>query len=161
MRLVLLLLLVGCGEPVDLNDEASKAAPRAKPTAEEALEQPTDPEASYSYNPAGKRDPFRSFLAEDGGGASVGDNAPPLQRWDAEKFILRGVIWNADNPRALVIDPEGTGHVVRLGTYIGRSWGKVTSITQSGVVVTEEYTTPEMEVVINPITLALGGTSRP
>lgn len=160
MSLTLLLVLAGCGEPVSLQDEASKAAPKPKKSVEEVAAQALDPEATYSYNPAGKRDPFRSFLAEDGSSAGVGENAPPLQRWDAEKFILRGVIWNADSPRALLIDPEGTGHVVRLGTYVGRSWGKVTAITQTGVVVTEEYTTPEMEVVINPITLSLGGQAK-
>jgi len=56
----------------------------------------------------------------------------------------------------LIIDPEGLGHVVKIGTYVGRNWGKVTSIEDQIVTVTEEYKTPDDTLVVNPVQLRLG-----
>ena len=47
------------------------------------------------------------------------------------------------------------GHVLELGTYIGKNWGKVTQITSGEVIVTEEYQTLDGELVVNPQTLNL------
>lgn len=147
-----LVSIVGCGEPVTPNAPppgptgASKAAALA-PAVAAASE-------DYYYNPAGKRDPFQGFLQRqarpDGDGPKDG---PPLQRWDIDKFALTGVIWDTQAPRALLVDPEGIGHSVRLGTYVGRNWGKVSSISQEGVVVTEEYQTLDGELVVNPVSV--------
>ena len=113
----------------------------------------------YAYNPAGKRDPFQSFISTHSKDPTEVDGAAaPLQRWDVERYVLRGVIFGTDSPRALLIDPEGTGHVVKLGSYVGRNWGKVTSIADQVVVVTEEYTNMDNELVVNPVQLKIGGS---
>lgn len=152
-----LVLLVGCGEPVDPNEPApgQAAKPSAK-TAQEILDAEPEPAVDpYFYNPAGKRDPFQGFAGRKTGRAvqEMAADAPPLQRWEVDKYVLRGVIWNAQSPRAMLVDPDGIGHVVRVGTYVGRNWGKVTSISQDGVVVTEEYQTLDGELVVNPVTV--------
>ncbi len=110
---------------------------------------------SYVYNPIGKRDPFRSFLAA--GERGVEDETPrtPLQRYEIDEYRLVGIIWGIDRPRALVEDPDNVGHVMEIGTYIGKNWGKVTQITSSEVVVTEEYQTIDGELVVNPIRMVL------
>lgn len=159
----LLLSLLGCGELVEgPSEEEAPAAPvpPPKPAEEKKDDTPVD---VYAYNPAGKRDPFQSFI-----GARTtelpGENkdAPPLQRWDVERYVLRGVIFGTDSPRALLIDPEGIGHVVKLGTYVGRNWGKVTSIADQVVVVTEEYKSIDDELVVNPVELHIGvGGAKP
>jgi type IV pilus assembly protein PilP len=146
--LVLSLLLAACGESLDA--PKTKAPAKAPPAAaREKLEAPTD---DWFYNPAGKRDPFSSFLARS---TRPEDNpdAPPLQRWDTDRFAITGIIWNVEAPRALLVDPEGTGHVVRHGTYVGRNWGKVTSISEDGVIVTEEYRMIDGELVVNPVSI--------
>ena len=109
----------------------------------------------YVYNPIGKRDPFRSFLAV--GERGVEDETPrtPLQRYEIDEYRLVGIIWGIDRPRALVEDPDSVGHVMEIGTYIGKNWGKVTQITSSEVVVTEEYQTIDGELVVNPIRMVL------
>lgn len=144
-----ILMLLGCGEAV------SPGAPAPKPpskAAKVADARPADVADDYYYNPAGKRDPFQGFLNKGNrGDADLPENAPPLQRWDIEKFALRGVIWDTTSPRALLVDPEGLGHVVRIGTYVGRNWGKVTAIAEEGLVVTEEYQTLDGELVVNPV----------
>ena len=59
-------------------------------------------------------------------------------------------------PRALVEDPDGIGHVVDIGTLIGKNWGKVTQIKPEEIVITEEYRDPiENELIINEITMRL------
>ena len=108
----------------------------------------------YVYNPIGKRDPFRSFLAS---GGRIQDETPrtPLQKYELDKYLLVGIIWGVERPRALVEDPDSVGHVMEIGTYIGKNWGKVTAITSGEVVVTEEYQTIDGELVVHPISMTL------
>lgn len=149
----LILLLAACGESVAPG--APPPVPVAKAAAKASATAPALPaDDGWYYNPAGKRDPFQGFLNKGSrADAELPENAPPLQRWDIEKFLLRGVIWDTPAPRALLIDPEGTGHVVRVGTYVGRNWGKVTAIAEDGLVVTEEYQTLDGELVVNPVSV--------
>ena len=153
MGIFAVLFLVACGEAVTPNQPAAgpKATAPSKKTAENAA---ASPENDYYYNPAGKRDPFQGFLQHTrGNAAEMPADAVPLQRWDVDKFALKGVIWNTTPPSALLVDPEGIGHVVRMGTYVGRNWGKVSSISEGGVVVTEEYQTMDGELVVNPVSV--------
>ena len=110
-------------------------------------------EQQRSYNPIGKRDPFRSFIKPP---SITGPPDVALQRYDSSAYVLTGVVWG-ESPKALVRDPEGNGHVVGPGTYIGRNWGKVTAIHQDRLVVTEEYQTidGELVVLIEELTLAI------
>lgn len=159
----LVLLLAACGEPIPVEGDAGPKKPASTPKADEAIAaaEPAEEEEvveAYYYNPAGKRDPFQGLLDKSREAASrLADDAPPLQRWDVEKFNLKGVIWDTAVPRALLVDPDGLGHVVRVGTYVGRNWGKVSAITPAGVVVTEEYQTLDGELVVNPVQLRFPG----
>lgn len=154
----LVLVLVGCGEPVATSG-GSTLTP--KPPAKSAGADAASAQAAedYYYNPAGKRDPFQSFVKR-GKADELRPDAPPLQRWDIDKYTLRGVIWDTQAPRALMVDPEGTGHVIKLGTYVGRNWGKVTSISEGCVVITEEYQTLDGELVVNPVTTCFAAEAR-
>ena len=79
----------------------------------------------------------------------------PLQKYEIDEYRLVGIIWGIDRPRALVEDPDLVGHVMEIGTYIGKNWGKVTQITSTEVVVTEEYQTMDGDLVVNPIRMVL------
>lgn len=146
------LLVDGSGEPA-----ATTPTPTPPPVVEKELselDKAIQAEDAYAYNPIGKRDPFRSFLAS---GERAGDDVPttPLQRYEVDQYQLVGIIWGIERPRALVQDPEGVGHVMEVGTYIGKNWGKVTRISAEEVVVTEEYQTIRGDLVVNDIRLAL------
>lgn len=143
------LVLGGCGEPVPT---AGGTIVPPKKTEEKPVVATGAAAADYYYNPAGKRDPFQSFIKR-GQTEEFRADAPPLQRWDIDKYTLRGVIWSTQSPRALLVDPEGTGHSIKLGTYVGRNWGKVTSISEGCAVITEEYQTLDGELVVNPVTV--------
>jgi type IV pilus assembly protein PilP len=129
---------------------AAAPAKDAKAKAETTAQQPE----LYVYNPIGKRDPFRTFLARDDD-EEGGPPRTPLQTYDIDQYLLVGIIWGIDRPRALVEDPTGEGWVMEIGTYIGKNWGKVTQITSDVVVVTEEYQTMDGRLVVNPIHMRL------
>jgi len=157
--LLLLIGLTGCDLLVDGSGEppSATAAPVAKDTVAKepsALDKAISAQDAYVYNPIGKRDPFRSFLAS---GERQSDDVPvtPLQRYEIDQYTLVGIIWGVDRPRALVQDPEGVGHVMEVGTYIGKNWGKVTRITSAEVVVTEEYQNLRGDLVVNDIPMKL------
>ena len=139
--------------------EARPAATRDTGPAEPVIEEAEEAEeigTRYSYNSIGKRDPFRSFIQKEV--VVVGEGGPlgPLQLHEIDAYRLRGIIWNIQAPRALVEAPDGIGHVVELGTLIGKNWGKVTQIKPEELIITEEYRDPiENELIINEITMRL------
>jgi len=96
-------------------------------------------ELSYVYDPAGKRDPFLPAM-----GVSLAKSAcaeepqTPLQSYEVGQLKLVGVIWNLEEPRALVEDGGGMGYIITRGTPIGSSCGAVKRI-EPGQVVVEEY----------------------
>lgn len=143
-----IFLMLGCGDA---------------PTPEEPLRPTSNIEVlssssvtvadNWSYQRAGKRDPFyRPFRIDDppSDGCDVS-----LQCWSVEQYVLKGIIFGNEQPAALLVDPNGLGHVVKMGSYVGRNWGKVTSIADQQVVVTEEYRTVEQDLVVNPVVLRL------
>jgi len=97
--------------------------------------------AEYSYNPIGKRDPFRSFTSIE---VVRPDSivASELQSWELDQLDLVAILWGIDAPVAMVEDPKGKGHVIRHGDLIGKKWGKVTQIRSDEVIVTEEFRDP-------------------
>ena len=153
------LPLSGCEllglEESSVQNDPSKSGTRSE-RRKKVVEDDDDEEKEFTYNPIGKRDPFRSFLAFASDNSII-DNIPrtPLQRYDIEQYTLTGIISGIDRPRALVEDPTGIGHVMELGDYIGTNWGKVTSIEDDIVIITEEYKTIEDELVTRPIKLTL------
>ena len=158
MQTFIILSMFACdlGGLTDMFGSANDRAEQADAIAvtepvkkkEESVEEEEE-EFEYAYNPNNKRDPFQSFLvtaSED----SLLDNIPrtPLQKYEVGQYNLTGVIWGIDRPRALVEDPDGIGHVVEIGTYMGTKWGKVESIEEGVVIVTEELQTVDGQLVV-------------
>ncbi len=109
-------------------------------------------EAGYTYDPIGKRDPFRSFVLDRINEDSE-EAKGPLEQFDLAQLQLLGVVWETDNPRALVTDPSGQSYVVRTGDPIGKNDGEIVAIGDNSMRVVETYvdyvgarTTKEIEV---------------
>lgn len=122
------------------------AQPSAQPSAQSSAPAQSDlgglPAVGghFRYDPTGKRDPFRSFEWEQielelGAEETRG----PLEQFDVSQLSLVGVIWNANNARALIQDPSGMSYIVAEGAKIGKNNGRVTSIDDNLVVVRETY----------------------
>lgn len=155
------LSLSGCSFFVDgqgsgggASTPSAPVGPKAAAKKKDALDEKIEQDERYSYNPIGKRDPFRSFLNFEGVDGP-GPGTLPTQKFEIDQYTLAGIIWGVDRPRALVEDPDGMGHVLEIGTYIGKNWGKVTQVTSGEVIVTEEYQTLDGELVVNNISLTL------
>jgi type IV pilus assembly protein PilP len=61
----------------------------------------------------------------------------PLQRFDLEQLRVIGIIWDVNNPKAMIIDPTGRGHIVAPKSRIGRNNGYILEIREGEIIVTE------------------------
>jgi Tfp pilus assembly protein PilP len=116
-------------------------------------------EGRFRYDPRGKRDPFRSFEWEQlklelGDGSTRG----PLEQFDVSQLSLIGVVWNANNARALIQDPSGMSYIVAEGAKIGKNSGRVTVIDDNLVVVKETYVDLNLEETTKDIEMRIRAT---
>lgn len=119
------------------------------------------PKLQYSYSSVGKRDPFRSYLADldESDEREKERRLEETERYELDQFRLVGIIAGTAQPKALVEDPTGTGHTLRIGSRIGRNGGRVTRIFDtdegSGIIVTEEFRDPTGARVRTPYRIIL------
>jgi type IV pilus assembly protein PilP len=130
--------------------DASAAKPVARAVVKAEPEAPTA--AAYHYDPTDKVDPFKSYIRREVTLEGEGTSSP-LERFDLSQLTVMGIIWEVDEPRALVRDPTGKGYIVRAGTPIGKNKGRIVRIEDNKVVVKETYldhldraTTKEVEL---------------
>jgi type IV pilus assembly protein PilP len=145
--LAALLLATACDKPKPKAAAPAPAAPTARPAevaqpSTPAGEGEKKPAEAWSYSSVGKRDPFRSFLAESrGAGVALATRcATPLGRYELEQFKLVAVITGLEDPVAMVQAPNGTGYTVRRGSCIGKNGGSVAAVRTGEVVVAEWVT---------------------
>lgn len=93
-----------------------------------------------SYEPIGKRDPFRSILID------IEDTTKPateLETFELDQLKLIAVVTGGPVPYAMLEDPNGKGHAVRRGTRVGKRGGRVSMISRDAkrgqVVIRESY----------------------
>lgn len=79
---------------------------------------------------------------------------PTLQAAELDGFWLVGIA-DGSRPAAMLADASGGFHVIQVGTYVGRNWGKVSAIYGDRVDVLEEFQTVDGEIVQNTITLKM------
>jgi len=151
LMIVCLFLIGGCGQGPPSSSIPSKPKSPAvekkkvEPTKvaekiEPKKEDPQKKEEEFSYNPAGKPDPFRPFiqLISAKGGSKSGP-LTPLQKYDISQLKLVAIISNPGGNVALVEDVAGKGYFLKKGTWIGKNDGKVTKILKDKVIVEEVY----------------------
>jgi type IV pilus assembly protein PilP len=63
-----------------------------------------------------------------------------LERYEIGQLKLVGVVWDVEEPKAMVEDATGLGYIIKVGTPIGANEGKVKSIKPTEVVIEESYT---------------------
>jgi Tfp pilus assembly protein PilP len=113
------------------------AAPQGTATpAPSAPARHGDPAGDAPYDPAGRRDPFRPPRVNSS--TASGEARTPLQRYEIGQLKLVAVIYQANEPRAVVEDETGLGYIVRVGTPIGPNGGEVKAIEKGKVHVEEE-----------------------
>lgn len=140
---VALVAVAGCGskpKPASSGKaDARKSDPAAAPAADASVT-PSAPKApEWSYSSVGKRDPFRSFLAdfEKETGSLATRCATPLGRFELEQLRLVAVVTGLEDPVAMVEAPSGVGYSVHRGACIGKNGGTVTAVRTGELVVSE------------------------
>ena len=112
----------------------------------------------YTYNPEGKRDPFLPYDATEGSGLGRGIGpAFPLQKYDVDQLKLVGIIWGVSQPKAMLTDPSGRGHVVKINDRLGRNNGYVARIREGELVIVESFKGPDGQVTYQTRMMKLGG----
>ena len=159
-----LLIVAACGGEEADDDfftqaRKSSAGPTAKTRVvkEAPGDRPSAPEPTFTYNPVGKRDPFRSFLA-DLESQRESESQRPLaatEQFEIDQYRLTALVTGTSQPKAMVEDPAGVGHTLRVGSRLGKNGGRVTRISANGVMVTEEFVNAVGKRVRVPITLKL------
>lgn len=142
-RLVLtsvLALLAACsGRDASLNDfiEATKAEPggRVEPLPE------VKPFDSFAYNPVGRRSPF----VPGGSGAGSNPGVRPnvnrprefLEQFSLDTMKMVGTLQISGRKFGLLRVPDGRVHRVEVGNYVGQADGRITSIADNKISLTE------------------------
>lgn len=152
-------LLAGCGEEVALGPTTEEFAKerqalvskleKGKGTAGARKAAAAEPgvgagfasaAGEFSYEPAGRRDPFRSYEWEHlKREFADSQQSGPLEQYDLTQLSVVGVVWDVGRARALVRDPSGMSYVVAAGARVGKNDGMVTRIDDNLVVVRERY----------------------
>ena len=99
-------------------------------------------EVGYIYDPTGKTDPFKSFIAARQEVVQEKKKSKPktyLETLDLSQLELIAIMVGPKGSWAMVRESKGTGHVIQKGTPIGLRGGVVHEITDKEVIIREEY----------------------
>ena len=118
---------------------ATSTAPAAvdptaiQPDLEGVLEQPLS-ENEYHYDPAGRRDPFRSLIVGTGGG--IVGRVPGVGGFLIEELDLQGVVRTRQGLVGIVNGPDNNGYQLRVGDKVYD--GEVVRVTPTSIVFRQE-----------------------
>jgi len=136
-------LTAGCSEspkpPAAPPPAQAKQQPKTAPTGTAAALAEAAKEV-YTYNPAGRRDPFAPIIIKAEIKAKT-SNRPPLERYNINEFKFTGIVWGGFGYNAMLEGPDGKGYFVRKGTVIGPNQGVVKKITSNSLAIEEKYKT--------------------
>ena len=103
------------------------------------------------YSPIGRRDPFQPPIRA----TPVAVAKIALERFEITELSVDGIVSGISDPRATVIVPGGESFLVGVGTRVGKYGGRVARISQTDVVVREEFTDPMGVVHVVESTLSI------
>lgn len=102
-------------------------------------EQKPDQTSASGISTTGRRDPFRPYTLTARTTGRPRQNLSPLERYELGQLRLVGIVWHVKEPNAMVEDSMGLGYVIKVGTPIGASEGKVKTIKPNEVIIEEAY----------------------
>jgi Tfp pilus assembly protein PilP len=146
-------------EPPTPQKKAAVESPEKK-TADDAADEKQKKEP-YIYDPTNKPDPFKSFIMVRKELEKEKEKEEPrtyLETLDLSQVKVTAIVLSKSNKWALVQDSKGEGHVIEIGTSLGRKRGKVVKIKENEVVVREYDTDYRGNKVISDISLKLPET---
>ncbi|MFB3924680.1 MAG: pilus assembly protein PilP [Syntrophales bacterium] len=113
---------------------------------------------TYSYNPAGKPDPFNPLVKKEEGVKKKSSGSAfltPLQRQDIGQFRLVGIADSGSRKIAMVVDQKGKNYIISQGTHIGLNNGRVSKILDDQIIIEEKLNGNSGKSRVNRLTLKL------
>lgn len=129
-------MIAGCKKE---EAEPAKAEPVKRAVAPVQAVMTSVAKVEVSYDPTGKRDPFKSFLDKSAIKARPVAPATPLQSIELNTLKLVGVMMLPGKKVAIIEDPSGKGYHVKVGTRIGLNEGVVVDVLSDELIVEETY----------------------
>lgn len=120
--------------------QATAATPTVEATpAPAAAPAPPAADASFTYDPDGRRDPFVSLMA---GGSERRTSAPGdgLAGLAVDDLSVRGIVQTRRGPVAMVQGPDGRTYLARARDALLD--GTITSVTPDGLVILQDVSDP-------------------
>lgn len=138
--------------PSEVKKRLAAAEDKVKGALQEAVEPPSNKRVEADsltlpkkatkselphYSPGAKRDPFVPMPSK----SPQPRKKPlsPLEQFELGQLKLVGIVWSANDPRAMVEDSNGLGYTIKVGTPIGANDGRVKAINLGEVVIEEFY----------------------
>lgn len=138
----------------------------ASPTPPPAAKAPAPPVSRPSISPASgilfkhtksyvgelsnpDRDPFRkplyileleekSLKPQKTEEIRIDDKIEAIRRWPLRDYRLVGVIWDVRNPKAMIVDPSNTMHLLKRNYRIGDKDGIISAISEGTITVIQD-----------------------
>lgn len=132
-------------KPAPVKNPATPVTAANPGSATVAVPAPPPPADNYSYNPAGKPDPFRPYIVSAIDTAALqkkmlqkaAESIFPLQRAEVDKYRVVGIAGDKDYRVAVAEDSAKKFYPLLIGTRIGLRGGKVVEIMSDRVIVEE------------------------
>jgi type IV pilus assembly protein PilP len=122
------------GAPAVQPTQPASAQPAAPATAT-----PAPAAEAYTYDPAGRRDPFVSLLSR-GIEPTTGKKLTGLSSLTTNEVMLRGVMQSRNSYVALLAGPDGKTYQARVSDRLLD--GVIRSVTPQGIVIMQEVNDP-------------------
>lgn len=177
LMLWVLVATAACGPATESPQQTTPAVQPVKTPAKKGAEPAKSPsitttEASsiianpeFTYNPAGKPDPFVPLIAEstmtdrksDAASTSSKEaDLTPLQKYDLSELNLVAIIIRDDNLRAAMVeDKAGYGYILKQGMLVGKNNGIIRQITADSIIVEEKTVDASGSAKTNTVTLTV------
>ncbi len=68
----------------------------------------------------------------------IDDKIEAIRRWPLRDYRLVGVIWDVRNPKAMIVDPSNTMHLLKRNYRIGDKDGIISAISEGTITVIQD-----------------------
>jgi type IV pilus assembly protein PilP len=159
MTLCVCAALTACSvePPTPAEIPPARRRQEAKAPSLEALLPKLDDEP-YTYDPKGRRDPFKPLIVATKPTALVSEErprCPPTQDFELASLKLVAIVWGEMGRKAMVKAPNGRGYAVAEEMLIGRNCGRIRRIESNAVVIEETRRDAEGNLLKEEVVLRL------
>jgi len=128
--------------PAAAADQSKPAADQSKPAADQAKPAPAPPPPpdNYSYDPAGRRDPFLNLLGAGAEARPAAGGREGPAGMTVDQISVRGIMESKGTLFAMIKGPDNKTYLVHQGDKLLD--GTIKTITPQGLIILQEVNDP-------------------